>query len=103
MLTGYGGQGGGEPFTGAEQVIKVSGQVREVGNVGAEVVTADAAEPERAGLPPAATLDGSRQIPNGTDTSPTTRRAYSESSKVCADAQILRVPKTSSAQVRADV
>ena len=31
---------GGQPFLGAEQVIKVGGQVREVGGVGAEVVAA---------------------------------------------------------------
>ena len=41
--------GGGEPFPGAQQVIEVGGQVREVGDVGAEVVTARAAETDRAG------------------------------------------------------
>jgi hypothetical protein len=40
---------GGEPFAGAEQVIEVGGQVGEVGHVGAEVVAAGAAEPDRAG------------------------------------------------------
>ena len=40
---------GGEPFPGAEQVIEVGGQVRQVGHVGAEVVAAGAAEPDRAG------------------------------------------------------
>ena len=40
--------GGGEPFAGAEQVIEVGGQVGEVGHVGAEVVAAGAAEPDRA-------------------------------------------------------
>ena len=43
--------GGGEPFAGAEQVIEVGGQVREVGHVGAEVVAAGAAEPDRAVVP----------------------------------------------------
>ena len=42
-------RGGGEPFAGAEQVIEVGGQVGEVGHVGAEVVAAGAAEPDRAG------------------------------------------------------
>ena len=41
--------GGGEPFPGAQQVIEVGGQVGQVGDVGAEVVAAGAAEPERAG------------------------------------------------------
>ena len=41
--------GGGEPFAGAEQVVEVGGQVGQVGDVGAEVVAAGAAEPERAG------------------------------------------------------
>ena len=41
--------GGGEPFPGAQQVIEVGGQVGEVGDVGAEVVAAGAAEPDRAG------------------------------------------------------
>ena len=41
--------GGGEPFAGAEQVIEVGGQVGQVGDVGAEVVAAGAAEPDRAG------------------------------------------------------
>ena len=40
--------GGGEPFAGAEQVVEVGGQVGQVGDVGAEVVAAGAAEPERA-------------------------------------------------------
>src|SRR5258708_7408681 len=43
------GEGGGEPFPGAQQVIEVGGQVGEVGDVGAEVVAAGAAEPDRAG------------------------------------------------------
>src|SRR6266516_20184 len=38
------------PFAGAEQVIKVGSQVRQVGHVGAEVITAGAAEPDRAGF-----------------------------------------------------
>src|SRR6266568_9084929 len=42
---------GGEPFAGAEQVVEVSGQVGEVGHVGAEVVAAGAAEPDRAVVP----------------------------------------------------
>ena len=41
--------GRGESFTGAEQVVEVGGQVGQVGHVGAEVVTAGAAEPDRAG------------------------------------------------------
>ena len=41
--------GGGQPFPGAQQVIEVAGQVGQVRDVGAEVVTADAAEPDRAG------------------------------------------------------
>ena len=41
--------GGGEAFPGAEQVVEVGGQVGEVGDVGAEVVAAGAAEPDRAG------------------------------------------------------
>src|SRR5260370_1399542 len=47
-LTAAGG-GGGEPFPGAQQVIEVGGQGGEVGDVGAEVVAAGAAEPDRAG------------------------------------------------------
>src|SRR5439155_4099127 len=50
--------GGGEPFPGAQQVIEVGGQVGEVGDVGAEVVAAGAAEPDRAGA--AAGLDVGR-------------------------------------------
>src|ERR1017187_4329124 len=42
------GDGGGEPFAGAEQVIEVGGEVGKVGHVGAEVVAAGAAEPDRA-------------------------------------------------------
>ena len=42
---------GGQPFAGAQQVIEIPGQVRKVGDVGAEVVTAGAAEPDRAGTP----------------------------------------------------
>src|SRR5262245_7773602 len=41
--------GGPEPFAGAHQVVKVSGQVGQVGDVGAEVVAAGAPEPDRAG------------------------------------------------------
>ena len=44
--------GGGEhPFPVAEQVVEVGVQVGEVGDVGAEVVAADAAEPVGAGVP----------------------------------------------------
>ena len=42
---------GGEALAGAEQVIEVSSQVGQVGHVGAEVVAAGAAEPDRAGAP----------------------------------------------------
>jgi hypothetical protein len=41
--------GGGEPFPGAEQVVEGGGQVGQVGDVGAEVVAAGAAEPDGAG------------------------------------------------------
>ena len=41
--------GGGEPFPGAQQVIEVGVQVGQVGDVGAEVVAAGAAEPDGAG------------------------------------------------------
>ena len=41
--------GGGQSFTGAQQVVEVGGQVGQVGDVGAEVVAAGAAEPDRAG------------------------------------------------------
>ena len=50
--------GGGEPFAGAQQVVEVGGQVGQVGDVGAEVVAAGAAEPDRAGA--AAGLDVGR-------------------------------------------
>ena len=58
FLLGRGGGGagpvidaghGGEFLAGAEQVAEVGGQVGEVGDVGAEVVAAGAAEPDRAG------------------------------------------------------
>src|ERR1039458_7794884 len=49
---------GGEAFAGAQQVIEVGGQVGQVGDVGAEVVAAGAAEPDRAGA--AAGLDVGR-------------------------------------------
>ena len=49
---------GGQPFPGAEQVIKVGGQVRQVGGVGPEVVAAGAAKPVGAGV--AAGLDVGR-------------------------------------------
>ena len=41
--------GGGQPFAGAQQIIEVCLQVGQVGNVGAEVVAARAAVPDRAG------------------------------------------------------
>ena len=41
--------GRGQSFAGAEQVVEVGGQVGQVGHVGAEVVAAGAAEPDRAG------------------------------------------------------
>ena len=50
--------GGEQPFPVAQQVIEVGVQVGQVGDVGAEVVAAGAAEPERAGL--AAGLDVGR-------------------------------------------
>ena len=55
--------GGGEALAGAEQVIEVGGQVGQVGDVGAEVVAAGAAEPDRAGASAGCTLDGSVQRP----------------------------------------
>ena len=42
-------EGGGQPFAGAQQVIEVGGQLGQVRDVGAEVVAAGAAEPDRAG------------------------------------------------------
>ena len=55
--------GGGQPFPGAQQVVPAGGQVREVGDVGAEV--SQPAQRNRTGQapPPAATLDGSEQRP----------------------------------------
>ena len=50
--------GGAQPFAGAEQVVEVGVQVGQVGDVGAEVVAADAAEPVGAGA--AAGLDVGR-------------------------------------------
>src|SRR5664280_828679 len=41
--------GGGEAFTGAEQIVEIAGEVGQVGHVGAEVVAAGAAEPDWAG------------------------------------------------------
>ena len=41
--------GGEQAFAGAQQVVEVGVQVGQVGDVGAEVVAAGAAEPERAG------------------------------------------------------
>ncbi len=49
-------------------VVEVSGQVGQVGDVGAEVVTAGAAERSGQSVPPAATYDGSVQVPYGTAT-----------------------------------
>ncbi len=54
---------GGEPFAGAQQVVEVGGQLGQVGDVGAEVVAARAAEPDRAGAAAGFTLDGSVQRP----------------------------------------
>jgi hypothetical protein len=42
-------EGGSEALAGGEQVVEVSGEVGEVGDVGAEVVAAGAAEPDGAG------------------------------------------------------
>ena len=50
--------GGGQPFPGAQQVIEVCLQVGQERDVGAEVVAAGAAEPDRAGA--AAGLDVGR-------------------------------------------
>ena len=50
--------GGGQPFPGAQQIIEVCLQVGQVRDVGAEVVAAGAAEPDRAG--PAAGFDVGR-------------------------------------------
>ena len=50
--------GGGQPFAGAQQVIEVGLQVGQERDVGAEVVAAGAAEPDRAGA--AAGLDVGR-------------------------------------------
>src|SRR5579875_1496204 len=83
-----GGQGA---FPVAQQVIEVGAQVREVGDVGAEVVAAGAPEPVGQAWPPALTLEGSAQIPNGTATSPTRRRTCSESSRAWAVRQV-RLP-----------
>src|SRR5674536_163030 len=41
--------GGGQTLTGLEQIVEIAGEVRQVGHVGAEVVAAGAAEPDRAG------------------------------------------------------
>ena len=41
--------GGGQPFAGAQQVVEVGLQVGQERDVGAEVVAAGAAEPDRAG------------------------------------------------------
>ena len=41
--------GGGQPFAGAQQIIEVRLQVGQEGNVGAEMITTRAAEPDRAG------------------------------------------------------
>ena len=54
--------GGGEAFPGAEQVVEVSGQVGEVGDVGAEVVASGAAEADSitrgtSGVTPMAAID----------------------------------------------
>src|SRR5262249_61073671 len=58
LFAGRGGVGAGpvvdavdgcrEPLPGAQQVIEVGDEVGQVGDVGAEVVTAGAAEPDRA-------------------------------------------------------
>ena len=50
--------GGGQPFAGAQQIVEVGLQVGQERDVGAEVITAGAAEPDRAG--PAAGLDVGR-------------------------------------------
>ena len=41
--------GGEQSFAGPQEVVEVGVEVGQVGDVGAEVVAADAAEPERAG------------------------------------------------------
>ena len=42
---------GGDPFAVVQQLVQVGAQVWQVGRVGAEVVAAEAAEPEGAGVP----------------------------------------------------
>lgn len=53
------GEGGREPFAGAQQVVEVGGQLGQVRDVGAEVVAARAAEPDGARAA-AAGLDAGR-------------------------------------------
>ena len=69
--------GGGQSFAGAQQIVEVCLQVGQERDVGAEVVAAGAAEPDRR-APPALTLVGSVQVPR-TATSPMAWRARSES------------------------
>jgi hypothetical protein len=57
------GDGGGQSLPPPEQVLEVGLQVGREGDVGAEMVAARAAEPDRAGAPPTWTLECSAQVP----------------------------------------
>ena len=59
--------GGKDSFAVAEQVVEVGLQIGEVGDVGAEVVTARAAEPERAGVAAGLDVGGLGADPEGDD------------------------------------
>jgi len=70
---------------GAQQVVEIAGEVGQVGHVGAEVVTAGAAEPDRAGAAAGfSRWNGSPQVPYGTATVPIAYRACALSSSVAA-------------------
>lgn len=56
-------EGGHQPLAAAQQVGEVCLKVGQVGDVRAEVIAADTTEAEGQLWPPAATFDGSRQIP----------------------------------------
>ena len=73
--------GGGQPFTGAQQVLQVCLQVGQESDVGPEVVAPGAAEPDRAGATTGLDVGGFVQVPYGTATSPIACRACSESSR----------------------
>jgi hypothetical protein len=61
------GSGGGKAFGVGEQPTEITAQLRLVGGVGAEVLAAQAAVPERPG-PAACDVAGSVQVPNGMPT-----------------------------------